>query len=328
MQINNMNPIDECIDNFGKRNCLKYIEEDERVCNFNEKVYEWLNQVKQKEQKYLMDLLSRFEYYDRVKIRDTFKSLYEEYKRIEPEYQDTIYLPVASKGGVVNGATELINLFQRVGNISKKRIAYQIKEFYDNYDINDIKNIVLIDDIIGSGTTTKYFIEHLRDKYPGFIENKKIYIMAIVLLDKGVNVIKSFAVENKLNIEFIRTNYHQKAFSPNYIFPEKNVYIARRAIEKLEKMIAKRGVDVLGYKKSQALLAFYYNTPNNTLSIFWCLNEKCDWKPLIKRYENPEGDELPQKHSVTLEGLKNKDRELIKSLYSMKVLSNKGGLNK
>ena len=54
----------------------------------------------------------------------------------------------------------------------------------------------------------------------------------------------------------------------------------------------------LGYKDSQALVTFYRNTPNNTLSSYW-LNEQSSWKPLFKRENDAVdffGDKYYEKH--------------------------------
>ena len=39
----------------------------------------------------------------------------------------------------------------------------------------------------------------------------------------------------------------------------------------------------LGFDQAQSLFCFFYNTPDNTLPIFWC--DRNGWKPLFKRYE-------------------------------------------
>lgn len=49
-----------------------------------------------------------------------------------------------------------------------------------------------------------------------------------------------------------------------------------------EKLISK-GKCILGYEQSEALLAFFYDTPNNTLSSFWFENPDIGWNPLFPR---------------------------------------------
>ena len=39
----------------------------------------------------------------------------------------------------------------------------------------------------------------------------------------------------------------------------------------------------LGYNDGQLAFGFFYNTPDNSLPIFWAENN--DWYPIIKRYD-------------------------------------------
>ena len=39
----------------------------------------------------------------------------------------------------------------------------------------------------------------------------------------------------------------------------------------------------LGFKNAQLMFGFFYNTPDNTLPIFW--SESNDWYPIVKRYD-------------------------------------------
>ena len=43
---------------------------------------------------------------------------------------------------------------------------------------------------------------------------------------------------------------------------------------------------ILGYKEAQSLMAFYTNTPNDTLGVFWLLSAKN--KPIFERKKSKE----------------------------------------
>ena len=51
----------------------------------------------------------------------------------------------------------------------------------------------------------------------------------------------------------------------------------------IEKVVKKMKNDALGYNNAQALIAFEYNTPNNTLPIIWADDNQ--WNSLFKRYD-------------------------------------------
>jgi hypothetical protein len=39
-----------------------------------------------------------------------------------------------------------------------------------------------------------------------------------------------------------------------------------------------------GYRNGQAMVAFFYNTPSNTLPIFWSVAN--GWKPILQRFDS------------------------------------------
>lgn len=71
-----------------------------------------------------------------------------------------------------------------------------------------------------------------------------------------------------------------KAFENNSDF--ENAIEARNSLCDFEMKLAKGNKKfILGYKKSEALISFYRNTPNNTISSYW--NPYNGWKPLFIR---------------------------------------------
>lgn len=277
-------------------------EDEDKLGNFAEKVLLWLEPVESEEHKRIfLNLLGFFDYFDKRKIKSSYKNQFEKLMLKEILMTDTIFLTVGSYGGIFNGASEIMPLFRRVNQLPKKRIAQNIGDFSDKYDVeNSIKNIVLVDDIIGSGTTTKGYIEHLLKFHSKVLKNKKFYIISLVVIEKGVNVIKSFMEEKNLFVEILYEKELVKAFSfdNNKIFSnEEQIRNAKKIIKSYDNQIVKREMDILGYKGSQGLVAFYHNTPNNTLPIFWESGNSIRWNPLFPREVS--SDELPrlEKHS-------------------------------
>ena len=54
----------------------------------------------------------------------------------------------------------------------------------------------------------------------------------------------------------------------------------QKLIENLEKIDSE---NPLGYKNGEYAFGFFYNTPDNTLPIFWGTNN--GWCPIFKRYD-------------------------------------------
>jgi len=203
------NPLDhqriqKAIEDFYKINSITTarIENDDNLKNMVEKVRRWLKPVKAEDQDYFLMLLKNFNYFDRVNVGDGFRSVFNQFRSAIGDLSETAYLVIGSKCGIFNGAHEILPIFRRVNDISKDMIASDPRAFYDENKNSIIKNIVFIDDIIGSGTTFEYYFKQLKKSCPELIKGKDIYVLSLVILPKGKKKI------NKMKISII--------FSPVY----------------------------------------------------------------------------------------------------------------
>lgn len=143
-------------------------------------------------------------------------------------------------------------------------------------EFKNIENIVFFDDIIGSGKTiSKFFMQNF-DK----LKEVNCYILCIEIMSDSKNYLEPFFEENNINCELHGYNIQDKAFNidilgEDYLKKEKLVY-------ELEKKIWGKESDfIMGFENSQAIVSFFRNTPNNTISSFWYDNS--NWKGLFPR---------------------------------------------
>jgi len=266
------------------RNFMNY---DKKLRYLDKKLEKWLSHIDSEDKKVFMKLFEKFLYYDRVKIIEDMESLYKKYKTIEEEFSDTIFLPVVSFGGVLNGAISMIECFKEATcdekYVSKKHIATQPQDFNNEFDITKVKNIVLIDDVIGTGDTLIDSLYRLISTSPELLNNKKIYILSLINLKKGIENVKRFSKEKEWDLRFINDSYIESIFLNENLYPnETGAREDKKIIRKYERKIASRNIDIMGYRRSEALLAFYFNTPNNTLSTFWNKVDN-EWSPFFPR---------------------------------------------
>jgi hypothetical protein len=295
--------------------------EDQRVDNFHEKVIMWLEQIEEQDRKHFIELLNNFTYFDRIKVKDSLIDLFNKFVSVGVNQYKSIYMPITSKNGIKNGADELINIFQRANNVSKDVTPSQVSQFYHTHKFKDTDNIILVDDIIASGTTVEYYFKYMMKKYPKLLKDKNIYILCIVITDKALSRVTNFCYINNIKAQFIYEFKHQKAFDPGVVYEDpKLAQQAKKTVKKYEKRLMKKPDDkiyVLGYKQSQLLTSFYYNTPNNTLSTFWLDNDEQSWTALLKRYENDSRYQLEEKVNM-FEFIKQKCKRTKKSILNLK----------
>ena len=90
---------------------------------------------------------------------------------------------------------------------------------------------------------------------------------------KGLESIDKLRRETGLEIkEIIYHTRMEKAFTDlSGIFSNEKDRTYAKNHKKYETNVAERPIDIMGFKRSEGLIGFYYNTPNNTLAIFGTL---------------------------------------------------------
>lgn len=137
-------------------------------------------------------------------------------------------------------------------------------------------NIVCIDDVmISGGTASRFFYDHKSE-----ITDKKVYYIALITTDAAVDKLNSQGVTV---ISCIKLDDRNRMFSDRslafYKYPALLNY-AKTIAEEYGKVIEPQ--KPLGHRDGQYSFGFYYNVPNNSLPIFWSINQ---WKPILPRKE-------------------------------------------
>lgn len=142
-----------------------------------------------------------------------------------------------------------------------------------------IENIVLVDDVIGTGDQASHEIKQLTDKVTPF-GVKNIFLLTAVGMTEGI---KSIIAGTKAHV-FSAFEYSDldTVTSLDSVFydgvPHEHREKLRNRIDYYGRVSNKSG---FGYGGIGALIAFYYNTPNISLPIIW--GSRNSWIPLFKR---------------------------------------------
>lgn len=153
---------------------------------------------------------------------------------------------------------------------------------------NDIKNIIVIDDVTlteGKAGQMYKFWEKAIAKF----SDKTFYLLTLMASEASCNFLTShFKIKV---ITAIRLDNRDKCFhEESDIFSSFNnpdikkqlIELAKRFAEHYGSKINIPDVEPLGYKNGQFTFGFFYNTPDNTLPIFW--GQINDWIPILRRY--------------------------------------------
>ncbi|HAN20438.1 MAG: hypothetical protein A2Y15_08780 [Clostridiales bacterium GWF2_36_10] len=250
-------------------------------------IYSWLNNFTgqfcdaEDEKRIALWILCNYTYYNPDDINHLCKILYKNFLHdvivknnlyeedsIEKELKNVCF---SSIGSASESGGLLLYHFRQQANISIDRFFYPT-----SIDSTSENIVVFIDDAtLSGGTALRTFFKNVEN-----IPYKSIYYLTIIaskeavekLSEKGINVIYCTLVDE-------RNKCFSDASMVFYRFPE---------LKDLVKNIIKNYGEIiehempLGYKDGEYCFGFYYNTPNNSLPIFWSSN---NWKPIFARKE-------------------------------------------
>lgn len=240
----------------------------------------WLSQVKcDATLEVLGNLLEAFEYFTRTRANTILKELHtktaEKYGDDYAEKASFFPFSKDSDNRMKSSHMFLIE-YGSINGIDSGNFYVDISKCVR--EVRSSELIVFVDDILGTGDTLKSFLSNKIK----ILRGKQVLVEVIVCSERARKKLEGFAKQNSINIDIISWIDMKCAFDENYIFESPQA--SKKLIENLEKSICKNSDEfVLGYQRAQALVAFFRNCPNVTLSCFW---RECDnplWNPLFPR---------------------------------------------
>ena len=271
-----------------------------------EKIEKWLSQFEEDEQPEMLSLLAHFDYYSKNNLYKAVVDLYKKFREVCPD-EEFIFSKIEKDIGVSYSDIFFIEFWQK-----NNLYDYTQNNLSKVIDDEDVKNIAIVDDYFGSGETVIKYLTRLLELSEQ-LRNKNIFIIALQGSFIGKQAIEKFAKENNINITIVTNKYSKKAFESDYIYLLKDVDFHR---SKYSDIYDKRINDSklkFGYGEVEALISFYYNTPNNTLGLFW--QNICGFQGLFERHT---------KEKTTLTSMRRKVRQQnnLKQLEIIKRVDN------
>lgn len=248
-------------------------------------------------------LLMNFTFYTSSEIQELCKVIYRKYihkKLSEPYYLEleestehkierilrrTLFFPL---GNPSESGAFILYSFRTANSLPKSLFAYSIdlSEIISNKTLDDI---VLIDDVTLSGSQATTYLRSLP------LESVNSTLMTLFATPSAIDNLKKQApyitplyaslLDSRTNLfsddSFVFSNADCKplkelAYQLCYHYGNEIVLNYLPSTEEYMKKYP------LGYADGQQMFGFFYNTPNNTLPIFWC--DSPNWCPVFKRY--------------------------------------------
>lgn len=245
---------------------------------FDVKIDDWLNQFNKSERSLLLNLLCNFYYYSETRLNEKVKTLHSNFISEFPEESKiAIYSKIQKVSRV--GFSDIVFTSYWKGNALKDHSTPDAYYLLENDQVPPV--LIIIDDYLGSGDT---FLTQIKKmiRINNKITKSKVFFLTIHGTEMGFKNIDKFATEKEMEIKVIALDISFKAFKGDYIFTNLESEIKKSNFEQIcnnHNLIE----EIWGFADSQSLVAFEYNSPNNTMPIFWRNLE--NYTALFKRHQ-------------------------------------------
>lgn len=193
-------------------------------------------------------------------------------KKIEKILEDTCFVPL---GNPSESGARILYDFRTENKLGKD--LFEIKQ--DKY-----RCLVLIDDVTISGSQASRYMKNCS------VQADKVYFLVFMASPTAIENIKD--CKNLKLIYSILLDSRTACFSDDsFVFQGKREKGIREKALKMCRYYGDKIMSVfsdpymkeypLGYHNDQQMVGFYYNTPDNTIPIFWCEE---NWKSIFLRH--------------------------------------------
>lgn len=283
-------------------------------------IEEWLKNFngdycsKQEEQLLALHLLTNFIYFGNSTIREMLKACYQEQfiiplkQKIRKNLSNSIdYIQINSllkievektlfigAGNPSESGAHLLYFFRQMNNLSKEMFSDFYGAFYQDIQSDallprsgNIKRYIFFDDLVASGTQITGYLKDSLAKIRQSNPTIELNFMCLFSTTIGLNALNEPEMFNgNANCLFHLDDSYKVFDSESRNFSNTQ----EPSLEKLKQFclhyathLGSPEQDKLGYKDSQLMIGFSYNTPDNTLPVFWC-KHPVFWTPIFARY--------------------------------------------
>ncbi|HYF78868.1 MAG TPA: hypothetical protein VD973_17165 [Symbiobacteriaceae bacterium] len=246
-----------------------------------EHAIKWVMQFDAEDQALAVRVLEHIHVLGSKEIRDALEVAHAKLERM-----------VSEKGAPIRGNN---TLYAGIGNAAKSggliayhyRVAAEISEndFFSSeeersLDLSKIENIVLVDDVIGTGKTIKKEVTRIAEEVYTLSKTRNVFVLTVAGYEEGIQYITNETGASVVcALEYTSKDTVSNLDASFY----KDMPVSDRSIDldRIKRYCRSISTSELGFGGVGGLLVFDHNTPNTTLPIIW--HNGKGWLPLFPR---------------------------------------------
>lgn len=241
----------------------------------------WVMQFDAEDQQLAVRILEHIHVLGSKEIRDTLEVAHAKLERM-----------VSEKGSPIRGNN---TLYAGIGNAAKSGglIAYHYRvsadipenDFFSseeerNLDLSKIENIILVDDVIGTGKTITKEVTRIAEEIYTLSKTRNVFVLTVAGYEEGIQYItKETGASVVCALEYTSKDTVSNLDAEFY----RDMPVSDRGadLERIKRYCRSISTSELGFGGVGGLLVFDHNTPNTTLPIIW--HNGKGWHPLFPR---------------------------------------------
>lgn len=237
---------------------------NEECEEYEDKIDSWLSQFNECDQNIMLRLLENFKMYRGHLLDLKIKESFDMFKMKYPGWEmNSIFIEAKKDEEDVGNSDIFFSAFWRVTGVRKWSKRFMTKEVVAD---RSISRIVIVDDYSGSGSTTISFLNKIINDFPE-IKSKNITLLFLAISKSAEIALSNYNITAKLNLDILSINSQGKAFAEDEIFSAEELKIVLPKYLEISNNYKLNFPK--GFRDVEALIAFDYGTPNNTLGICW-----------------------------------------------------------
>jgi hypothetical protein len=258
----------------------------------------WIAQMPRDKRLLACRLLSKFRFFGVDDVREMWVRIYREKLPPEAKTEHVAYCGLGHTGK--SGSLTLYYLHHAISAIAAVEMSFETKSAFR--PLSDFTAggepfptaVVFVDDFIGSGKQATREIHRFLEQAP-WLRERRIYYCALLGFSDGIARIRdefrsfdiSVTVGETLRDADRAFSIHNGIWQSEKERKEGQSWAEDIGLQLVTGRYENPEKHCLGWDDSQALMAFHYNTPNNTLPLFWSTGNVNDkpWTPLVTRIE-------------------------------------------
>ena len=231
----------------------------------DQRIETWLSGFPKEEHKLMLDLLSNFYYYSEKRINEKVEELYKEFiESYTGILADVIFTKIIKEQGA-----SFSDIFSSAFWFQNNLYDYMEPNILSLLEEGSVPGtLVIVDDYSGTGKTFIKTIDKFIKKNREIVKTS-LYFLTLHITQRAIKQIEEYSKEIGVQVKIISLEISDEAFKSGYLFEEVQACKYQKRYSDICTRLSINKNFVFGFEDIASLVAFYYNTPNNTLGLFW-----------------------------------------------------------